>query len=1163
MRSNREWQIIYRPLQVRIIEFEDVLFHLNSCVMMPARPSGVSSQDGSDDDWRDEDDADIEARQAAMTGLDTIALVYREFEFDPSLQMLIAGHTDTSGGTAGNFTLSDERANNVLHILEGSRDDWADLCHARHKVEDFQQILTWVNQTLNWPCNPAGIDDDYGTNTKQATEAFIIHYNARYAGGGVNDPPPLASAPIMTSIRQSKRARGNGTHSAEWPVELWRAVFDIYMEQLADKIGTNVAGLPNVRGRLRFVSVVRKCAACGESFPVDDADREDYRSQLNRRVELLFFHQGELATPIVCQDPGPDVHTQGDCPIYHDGHFKPLYLDAGDLHGVAYHLKFTYYNRVRAEVMAVLEELQIQAVIESAVDGEDPDEIGTRTAYNAQTGVYTVIVQFATQDDADNKADRVQFSFETQDRWIHTTAAGADPTVVTRTSDQIDGYDFAERWQYYDLPPEWASANWRCKVGNDVDAYETHRTTRTAAGSPIEFNLDAIVLLDEADGNQDIKDENHLGAAVNLQVGAAVSRVKLFRVDQATHNLALVERKPGTLNTARIPFPRNFLLEDVSNNDAVLIHRVVIVHFRNGFYVVADKRTGDPHATQPAAYAHIRGARAAVRHDRDHNMSYDRMHPHVSAVTRGRDAEYIFTGDYDLHYFHHLSLEGDHPISFLIPHVSTTFLRDTRPAATAGVTPFATAPEVNNFNNLGVYNCMTRWNSKDFWFQERNPANANQAEFIRVFYFFDEKETFTITNANLPQRDFTVNATREADINWLIARPNMQTSLRNARGGRSKFLGFICNDSGAWHWGGRPYGSQYSAFKLQKGHYQDQGAAMGASQPVTNEFGQAYGVLTLAHELGHAGGLPDEYPYNNNDFTIPFVDSHGVGHTWNPHRYGQPCEQYSMLRNYPSMMRNNQSRRLHHLWYYLHFVNDETDSDPNVGPPNEGLQHFLNGMKFEARFSHGVTNYTFDRDLAGNPNLRANVLTPLHLSEHHGLGVANKELHLAMYDTGQDESSMNWFHPGHANRHYKGVIVVGLLGQVTFDNDPAAWTDTERAGALFSIQREWLDWGGRCRLIAGTTDLDELFIHFLPGFRTDASADTNYELNMRRSTTPAGNPSVYFQGGVVQVRFDATANQVVRFLMDAALGDSNVTALTFVRDWADTQMGDNFTISVV
>jgi len=1155
--SNREWQIIYRPLNVRIIEFEDVLFHHNSCVMMPARPSGVSSQDGSEDDWRDEDDADIEARQSALTGLDTIALVYRQFEFDPSLEMLIAGHTDTSGGTAGNFTLSGQRANNVLHILEGSRNDWADLCHARHKVEDFQQILTWVNQTLHWPCNPDGIDDDYGTNTRQATEAFIIHYNARYARGGADNPPPLASGPIMTSIRQSKRRRGNGTHSAVWPVELWRAVFDIYMEQLADKLGTNVAGLPNIRGRLRFVSVARKCAACGESFPVDDADREDYRSQLNRRVELLFFHHGELATPIDCQDPGPDIHTQTDCPIYHEGHFNPLYLDAGDLHGVAYHLRFTYYNRVRAEVMAVPEELQIQAVIESEVDGEDPEAIGTRTAYNAQTGVYTVIVQFATQDDADNKANRVQFSFETQNRWIHTSAAGANPQVVTRTPDQINGYDFAERWQYYDLPSDWASANWRCKVGNAVDTFENHRTTRTAAGSPIEFNLDAIVLLDAADGTQDIKDENlhdpaHADykndvALKNPAAGGADSRVKLFVVDSTTHNLKLYERTAGTPTTSRIPFPRNFTLENVNN--------VVIVHFRNGFYVVGDKRTGDPHATQPAAYPHIRGARAAIRHDDDCHRSYQ-IDKHT------RNAQYVFTGDFLVHYFHHLSFEDEHPISFVIPHVSITFLRDTR-AAAGSLTPFPSTAEVQHFESPGIYNAMRRWNYKNIWYEEKGAAVEAKAERIRVFYSFDEKETFRIADGDLPVCNFTDSANRTANLNTFLGETKVKDALKAGRGGRSTFLAFVTKDSSSWHWAGRPTGAPYSAFKLKKTAYQDGGVVHG--DPVTNECGEACGNFTLAHELGHATSNPDEYPLRDKSFVITWTNAAGKQVKSKFYKYNQACEQYTIRRNYSSMMYHNQVPRLHHLWYIMHFVNHETGEDP-------GLKDFLDEKKFVARFRYdpggggAVLARTFDRPLqGGNPNLRANVRTPLHIGGHYHIApaavapapAASKELRLALYDTGEDESSMNWFHDGQVNYRYKGVIIVRVMMQVNFVNDSGNWTERNKARRLDFITRTWMSWDGKCRLVDGDTDLDTIYIHFLPGFTNAASGDSNYVVDFLTSTAAGtvADPRVFFHGGHLKVKENTHSTEVVRFLLNTAAGVNDTVALEFVRVWANDVMG--------
>ncbi|HOZ07556.1 MAG TPA: PAS domain-containing protein, partial [candidate division Zixibacteria bacterium] len=54
------FRFILRLIHVHVLEVEDVLFHLNSAVMMPARPAGLTSADGTEDDVSDSDDARVQ-----------------------------------------------------------------------------------------------------------------------------------------------------------------------------------------------------------------------------------------------------------------------------------------------------------------------------------------------------------------------------------------------------------------------------------------------------------------------------------------------------------------------------------------------------------------------------------------------------------------------------------------------------------------------------------------------------------------------------------------------------------------------------------------------------------------------------------------------------------------------------------------------------------------------------------------------------------------------------------------------------------------------------------------------------------------------------------------------------------------------------------------------
>ena len=69
----------------------------------------------------------------------------------------------------------------------------------------------------------------------------------------------------------------------------WGAFFDTYMEELAQLLELSSDDLPQFRQQLRYVNSEHKVIGCGERIPIDESQRDNYRSAENRRVELLFF----------------------------------------------------------------------------------------------------------------------------------------------------------------------------------------------------------------------------------------------------------------------------------------------------------------------------------------------------------------------------------------------------------------------------------------------------------------------------------------------------------------------------------------------------------------------------------------------------------------------------------------------------------------------------------------------------------------------------------------------------------------------------------------------------------------------------------------------------------------------------------------------------------
>ena len=145
--TNSKTEVILKRSKIYILEMEDVLFHLNSAVMMPENPQGKSSTQGGGAD----------PEQIEVSGLKALALIFKQFEFDPDKRMIVTGHTDTSGSYDFNFKLSDERALNILYLLIGNKEEWAKVCYNRHKVEDYQQIMKYFEKKLVCGCDPGDV----------------------------------------------------------------------------------------------------------------------------------------------------------------------------------------------------------------------------------------------------------------------------------------------------------------------------------------------------------------------------------------------------------------------------------------------------------------------------------------------------------------------------------------------------------------------------------------------------------------------------------------------------------------------------------------------------------------------------------------------------------------------------------------------------------------------------------------------------------------------------------------------------------------------------------------------------------------------------------------------------------------------------------------------
>ena len=271
--------------RAQLIEFEDALFRTDSAVVMPSAETPS--------------DADGTARRRTLVGI--AAAVLRHCEEHPEQTVLVAGHADTTGADAHNLELSEFRAKCVHAVLVGDSATWAKICNnvKRMKVADYEQILQWLHETRGWDCDPGEIDDQHTGRTQTAVNNFRKAYNA--------DGPGAAYAPKVTEFGPANND------------ETWIAYFNCYEDALADELGVDRDELAGLRAGLRFVEP--RVVGCGENHPLEAENVDEFRSQTNRRVEVLFFDPSEQPA-LPCHAAGPGTCDPTQCELYDPKKFR-------------------------------------------------------------------------------------------------------------------------------------------------------------------------------------------------------------------------------------------------------------------------------------------------------------------------------------------------------------------------------------------------------------------------------------------------------------------------------------------------------------------------------------------------------------------------------------------------------------------------------------------------------------------------------------------------------------------------------------------------------------------------------------------------------------------------------------------------------------------------
>ena len=241
-------------LNIDLIEILDNSFHHNSAVPCLIEDGGLTA---------------------------SISTLFKHLEEWPDKEVLVYGHTDTSGEHDYNFGLSERRANAIKAIISNDSDLWNNAITDKYTVTDYQTILKNLSKIWGWPCDPGNIDGDDGPKTQEGIKGFQTNYNTAYE----------ASITIDGVIGP----------------QTWGAICHTLHE-----ISVTGSGFSPEDLNVNFVSSFSGIYPCGENFPIDQAGVNGLQSSSNRRVEIQC---SDRPNPPQNAEPQPEM-TNAEVVVY-------------------------------------------------------------------------------------------------------------------------------------------------------------------------------------------------------------------------------------------------------------------------------------------------------------------------------------------------------------------------------------------------------------------------------------------------------------------------------------------------------------------------------------------------------------------------------------------------------------------------------------------------------------------------------------------------------------------------------------------------------------------------------------------------------------------------------------------------------------------------------
>jgi hypothetical protein len=1157
--TNKTAVILCKKIPVLVIEMEDVCYHAGSGLLLPEDPAGTK-----------EGESDSQA-QKKVSGVAALALIFRHFEEAPYRHLLIVGHDDTEGSPQQGFDISKKRAEGVYYLLTGKKKEWCEHALTSHTIKDFQQIMLYYHLVKGWNCNPGEINDKWSPKTEKAVKVFFDEIS-KFGGTKKVDSSAVSSSP-----------------KKKWPIEAWEIIYDFYESLMFSALngGKPVTGetLAKARGRLRFLDENKPIVACGDSFPTSHFGKKHFRSQADRRVEMLLFSDDiKLNYSLPCPKTTTSRHTVKQCPLHKLSHINRTYISPSDLNSALYHIKFEYYDKIRGEVCFVPNGLKINAF----KAGHPPNY-----HWEDKNGVYAIRIYNIPGGKREND---VHFTFETKNVWVYTKDKNSQPKIVYTfadvdpslpktpiTREELAKKPFSERIHYYDLPEQWDSRNWWCRIDQKSGFFSNLIVDITSISAPVVFFLDDMVLVDSA-GSLEITDKDGEGSSKPLH--ADRSRIRFLVVDPASKQLGLFQAKEGdplfqfavkydkdlTNPGDKITDPSKFLFQKNSsgtpyNGVRAPGRHVRAVLFCGEIYDVTNKRT---QKNVDIKKGQVLGARAAVKDDKDVHHSES-----MQADTLNTFIHYPRIGNFDIHYLHEGTCDNQHDYSYAVIYWSAVINADTAPII--GGTPdqrAATPKEVADFKTIGMDNSMRAWNRKGYIFTDSTGLKSRLI--IKPFFIFEAFESFNYVPPHAI--DFT-----DDDYDVLFKRNDFKNALKSSYGGKPKVIAFItCEEKGSWvlstHSPHRKYGLADLAIKDMKenpnyftGYY-----------PYT-EFGELYkGVLAMGHEIGHATGQVDDYLEENcyawngtkwEKIKVPAFQQWGYDEHYDSIKSDKSNFPSRVTGSDPwenkydpySMMCFMGPIRMRYIWRFAHWINENGATLP--GPLASGpLNKFTDGVAYKIKSPSAGMEYF---RTAGVKNDPYSFFSHASIKVSDGTEVVlkttnDKTVSVYLYRN-LDETRLLRRITG--NVSFKAILVVRVLMTIEFlpDAGGTGWSTAEKTNFAEMLRLPFADEDhagikGKYCIRGGREEYNPTFIHLLPGFEFSTNLkiieSSNYHIKVKKnSADPIGRV-----GKVLTVGDAISGLEMFNMFFNKTAGDAAFNLaphndFAFLEHWLATKCG--------